>query len=111
MGALPYLGDRPAFRGLAGGLVFPSLAGKYWRSSNFGRRVLQPAYLAAGWRDSSGAGRWTWHSLRHVFCTTALLTWKLEAVDVSRMAEHANVLITLEMYFGWGRRSATMSGR
>jgi hypothetical protein len=32
----------------------------------------------------------------------ALFTWKLEAVDVSRMAGHANVLITLEMYFGWG---------
>ena len=82
------------------GLVFPSLAGKYWRSSNFSRRVLQPAYLAAGWRDSSGAGRWTWHSLRHVFCTTALFTWKLEAVDVSRMAGHANVRITLDMYVG-----------
>jgi integrase len=82
------------------GLVFPSLAGKYWRSSNFSRRVLQPAYLAAGWRDCSGEGRWTWHSLRHVFCTTALFTWKLEASDVSRMAGHANVRITLDMYVG-----------
>jgi integrase len=82
------------------GLVFPSLAGRYWRSSNFGRRVLQPAYLAAGWRDGSGGGRWTWHSLRHVFCTTALFTWKLEARDVSRMAGHANVRITLDMYVG-----------
>jgi integrase len=82
------------------GLVFPSPAGKYWRSSNFSRRVLQPAYLAAGWRDSSGEGRWTWHSLRHVFCTTALSTWKLEASDVSRMAGHANVRITLDMYVG-----------
>jgi hypothetical protein len=45
-------------------------------------------------------GRWTWHSLRHVFCTTALFTWKLEAVDVSRMAEHANVRITPDMYVG-----------
>jgi hypothetical protein len=41
-----------------------------------------------------------WHSLRHVFCTTALFTWKLEAVDVSRMAGHANVRITLDMYVG-----------
>jgi integrase len=62
--------------------------------------VLQPAYLAAGWRGGSGEGRWTWHSLRHVFCTTALFTWKLEASDVSRMAGHANVRITLDMYVG-----------
>jgi integrase len=82
------------------GLVFPSPAGKYWRSSNFSRNVLKPAYLAAGWRDSDGNGRWTWHSLRHVFCTTALFTWKLDATDVSRMAGHANVRITLEMYVG-----------
>ena len=32
------------------GLVFPSPAGNYWRSSNFSRSVLQRAYLAAGWR-------------------------------------------------------------
>ena len=82
------------------GLIFPASAGKYWRSSNFNRRILQPAYLKAGWRDSSGAGQWTWHSLRHVFCTTALFTWKLDATDVSRMAGHANYRITLDMYVG-----------
>ncbi len=36
----------------------------------------------------------------HVFCATALFTWKLEASDVSRMAGHANVRITLDMYVG-----------
>jgi integrase len=82
------------------GLVFPSPAGRYLRSSNFSRRVLQRAYLAAGWRDSSGEGRWTWHSLRHVFCTTALFTWKLDPTDVSRMAGHANYRTTLDMYVG-----------
>ncbi len=82
------------------GLVFPSPTGKYWRSSNFQRNVLRRAYLAAGWRDEDGNGRWTWHSLRHVFCTTALFTWKLDAADVSRMAGHANVRITLDMYVG-----------
>jgi len=55
-------------------------------AANFNRRVLQPAYLKAGWRDNSGAGHWTRHSLRHVFCTTALFTWKLDPTDVSRMA-------------------------
>jgi len=82
------------------GLIFPSPTGKYWRSSNFQRNVLKRAYLAAGWRDGDGNGRWTWHSLRHVFCTTALFTWKLEATDVSRMAGHANYRITLDMYVG-----------
>ena len=82
------------------GLIFPSPAGKHWRSSNFNRNVLKRAYLAAGWRDGDGNGRWTWHSLRHVFCTTALFTWKLDPTDVSRMAGHANYRITLDMYVG-----------
>jgi hypothetical protein len=43
------------------GLIFPSPKGTYWRSSNFNRRVLAPAYLAAGWRDAEGNGGWTWH--------------------------------------------------
>ncbi len=82
------------------GLIFPSPKGKHWRSSNFNRGVLQRAYLAVGWRDAEGNGRWTWHSLRHVFCTTALFTWKLDPTDVSRMAGHANYRITLDMYVG-----------
>ena len=82
------------------GLMFPSPHGTYWRSSNFDRRVLAPAYLAAGWRDPAGNGGWTWHSLRHVLCTTALFTWKLDATDVSAMAGHANIRTTLDMYIG-----------
>jgi integrase len=82
------------------GLIFPSPRGRYWRSSNYRRRVLAPAYQAAGWRDADDRGDWTWHSLRHVFCTTALFTWKLDATDVSRMVGHANYRITLEMYVG-----------
>jgi integrase len=82
------------------GLVFPSPKGKHWRSSNFARRVLAPAYLAARWRDTAGNGPWTWHSLRHVFCTTALFTWNIEPADVSRLAGHANIRITLDMYIG-----------
>ena len=81
-------------------LIFPSPRGTWWRSSNFDRRVLAPAYHAAGWRDEHGAGTWTWHSLRHVFCTTALSGWHLEAADVSCMAGHATVRVTLDMYVG-----------
>jgi integrase len=82
------------------GLIFPSPTGKHWRSSNFQRNVLAAAYRTAGWRDPAGHGTWTWHSLRHAFCTTALQTWKLEPTDVSRMAGHANYRITLDMYIG-----------
>ena len=82
------------------GLMFPSPRGRYWRSSNFDRRVLAPAYLVAGWRDAGGDGTWTWHSLRHVFCTAALFTWHLEPTDVSCMAGHANIRVTLDMYVG-----------
>jgi integrase len=82
------------------GLIFPSPAGKHWRSSNFNRNVLKRAYLAIGWRDADGNGKWTWHSLRHVFCTTALFTCKLDPTDVSCMAGHANVRTTLLMYVG-----------
>lgn len=82
------------------GLIFPSPHGKHWRSSNFNRNVLKRAYLEIGWRDAHGNGGWTWHSLRHVFCTTALFTWKLDVTDVSRMAGHATYRITLDMYVG-----------
>jgi len=82
------------------GLLFPSPRGTWWRSSNFDRRVLAPAYHQAGWRDERGNGYWTWHSLRHVLCTTALFTWKLDPTDISAIAGHANVRTTLDMYIG-----------
>ena len=81
------------------GLIFPSPGGTWWRSSNYSRRVLAHAYLAAGWRGQTPRS-WTWHSLRHVFCTTALFTWHIEPADVSRLAGHANIRITLDMYIG-----------
>jgi integrase len=81
-------------------LMFPSPRGKHWRASNFHRRVLGPAYIAAGWRDEEGNGGWTWHSLRHVFCTTALFGWKMSDEDVAAMAGHASSRITRDMYVG-----------
>jgi hypothetical protein len=35
-----------------------------------------------------------------VFCTTALFTWHIDPADVSRLAGHANIRITLDMYIG-----------
>jgi integrase len=92
--------ERQAGTNQPAGADIPLPRGTYWRSSNFDRRVLAPAYLAAGWRDPGGNGQWTWHSLRHVLCTTALFTWKLDATDVPAMAGHANVRTTLDMYIG-----------
>jgi hypothetical protein len=71
------------------GLIFATPKGTICRPSNFSRSALKHAYLAADWRDATGNGTWTWHSLGHVFCTTALFTWKLDATDVSCMAGHA----------------------
>lgn len=51
-------------------------------------------------RGDDGGRSWTWHSLRHVFCTTALFTWRIEASDVSRLAGQSNVRITLDLYVG-----------
>jgi integrase len=82
------------------GLMFPSPRGNHWRASNFDRRVLGPAYIAAGWRAAKGNGEWTWHSLRHVFCTTALFGWKMSDEDVAAMAGHASSRITRDMYVG-----------
>ncbi len=93
------------------GVMFPTPTGKYWRSSNFNRRVLKAAFLVAGWRD--GAARWTWHSLRHVFCTTALSTWKLDVSDVSRLAGHSSTAPLSPRWSLPPRRqpSRSMSGR
>ena len=35
-----------------------------------------------------------------MFCTAALFSWHLEATDVSCMAGHANIRVTLDMYVG-----------
>jgi integrase len=48
------------------GLMFPTPAGKHWRSSNFNRRVLKAAYLATGWRDGDSGSRWTWQPAARV---------------------------------------------
>jgi hypothetical protein len=70
--------------------MFPSPRFKMWRSSNFDRRVLAPAYVIAGWReegqDEDRDGDWTWHSLRHVFCTTALVDQVVDRVGRDRTA-------------------------
>ena len=68
-----------------------------------------PTSTAASWpppttwpagATPAATATWTWHSLRHVLCTTALFTWKLDPTDVSAIAGHANIRTTLDMYIG-----------
>jgi hypothetical protein len=116
--AAPTPGEGGRVRGMISALVAAGLEGGYLASSRLakvhwqaGDRLMPPPRAtvagesvlwvdpAAVPADAAGHGRWTWHSLWHVFCTT-LFTWKLEATDVSRMAGHANYRITLDMYVG-----------
>lgn len=82
------------------GLMFPAPRGGYLSSSNFSTRIAKPAYRLSGWRDADGRGPWTWHSLRHTFCSTALTAWNLPIADVSILVGHANARITMELYVG-----------
>lgn len=77
-------------------LAFHAPDGGFLRGSNFSKRVLRPAYDEAGWRHVHS--EWTWHSLRHVFCTTALTEWGVLLTDTSTLAGHATTAITADMY-------------
>ncbi|WP_194894620.1 tyrosine-type recombinase/integrase [Catenulispora pinisilvae] len=90
------LDDVGSGKGGTASLVFPAPRGGLLRASNFTRQVLGPARAAAGWADRGNA--WTWHSLRHVFCTTALNDWHLPLTDVSMLAGHATTAITAGLY-------------
>lgn len=81
-------------------LLFPARNGLYLRQSSFWVSVVDPAMREAAWRDEDGNGEWTWHTLRHVFCTTAINEWKMDLTDVTRLAGHANSHITTERYLG-----------
>lgn len=79
-------------REVGDGLMFPAPRGGVWRKQNFYRSVMNPA------RSVAWPGReWTFHDLRHHFCR-----WHLDAgvaiADVSRMAGHENVFITMTLY-------------
>ena len=80
------------------GLLSPAPRGGRLYHSNFTKRVLAPAYIAIGWRDDPTTENWTWHSLRHVFCTTALGMWGLSLEDVAILAGHTNSRTTQEVY-------------
>ncbi len=82
------------------GLIFPSPRGTLWRSSNFARRVLAPAYTTAGWRDPDRNGPGPGTACATSSAPPPCSPGTLDPTDVSRMAGHANYRITLDMYLG-----------
>lgn len=83
----------------ADGLVFPAPRGSWARRSNYGRNNWDPAATAAGWpRRSDGRWAWTFHSLRHVFATWALVQPGLRIEDVSRLLGHSGTRVTQDVY-------------
>ncbi|MEZ0114684.1 site-specific recombinase XerD [Catenulispora sp. EB89] len=80
--------------------LFPARGGKYMYACSFYSSIAEPAFAAAGWRTPESGSRWTWHTLRHVFCTTALVEWKLDLTDVSKLAGHSTIRITADRYVG-----------
>lgn len=79
-------------------VVFASPRGGWERRSNCGRNIWDPAAQAAGWpRADNGRWAWTFHSLRHVFATLALIQPGLRLEDVSRLMVHSSVRATQEI--------------
>lgn len=82
--------------------LFPAARGDHELYSTFLNQRWRPAVIRAGWpRAESGRGyRWSFHDLRHYFCTWALSTdgLGLDVADVSRFAGHRSPQVTWEAY-------------
>ncbi len=68
-------------------LVFPSPTGKVWGPSNFRTRHWRPAFDRAGLTD------FTWHDLRHDFCSQ-LVMLGADLYVVKELAGHKTITIT-----------------
>jgi hypothetical protein len=87
---LAYAETRPA-----GSLLFPAPRGGFRHPSNEAREWLDAARVAApAWSTA-----WTWHSLRHAFCTHLLRLGALDT-DVALWAGHRDSGVTRAMYVG-----------
>lgn len=88
------------------GWLFPGPDGGAWSRSTFYNQYLYPAFHGIGWprqpqtRPGSTRWHWTFHSLRHAFCTWALTELRLDVADVSRMAGHRSTAFTFDVYVG-----------
>jgi integrase len=82
-------------------LLFPNSQGGWESASNYSKRVRIPAQKLAQWPiQRDGKFQWTFHSLRHVFCSYLINDLKCDPIDVSIAAGHKSYTTTLEMYVG-----------
>jgi len=82
-------------------LLFHNKSGGWISQGAFAQRVRIPAQELAGWpKDQSGQFIWTFHSLRHVFCSYYLGELKQDASDIAIAAGHSNAWTTWSMYVG-----------
>lgn len=82
-------------------LLFPDSNGSWMNQSNFSNRVRRPAQALLNWpKKANGQYLWTFHSLRHVFCTYYLFDMSKDLRDVSVAAGHRDYSTTMEMYIG-----------
>ena len=82
-------------------LMFPNSKGDWLSQSYFAKRIRRPAQELVGWpRKSNGNFKWTFHSLRHVFCSYFLIDLKQKPTSVAIAAGHSSVITTLAMYVG-----------
>lgn len=89
-----------------GGILFPSYyAGGYQSHPAFLSAVFNPVRMTLpGWnkRDKRMPRRyqWSWHDLRHLFCSMMLLDLGQDVTDVCAWAGHASPSFTLDTYVG-----------
>jgi integrase len=80
-------------------LMFPDSRGGWISHGPFGTNTRRPAQEAAAWKkDTDGQFVWTWHTLRHVFCSWLIFEMKKDVLAVSKAAGHKSVMTTLTMY-------------
>ena len=84
-------------------LMFHNTKGSWISQSWFASKVRHPAQVIAGWPIENGKFQWTFHSLRHVFCSYYLGELNQSAKNVAVAAGHSDVFTTLSMYVGASR--------
>ena len=82
-------------------LLLHNKTGGWISQGSFSKDVRIPAQKIAGWpTDGEGRFIWTFHSLRHVFCSYYLGELKQDVSDVAIAVGHSNPWTTYSMYVG-----------
>jgi len=82
-------------------LLFHNKNGGWISQGSFSKDVRIPAQKIAGWpMDERGRFIWTFHSLRHVFCSYYLGELKQDVSDVAIAVGHSSPWTTYSMYVG-----------